>query len=86
MKTVTVNGKELELSEYFASILPEDEVKELMDVLEAMQNDNSEKQLIMVGGPQIATGKTTLVKILQELGINAIEEYQVYQVELTRKQ
>lgn len=85
MKTATVNGKELELPEYFASILPEEEAKELMDVLEAMYQEDSEKQLILVGGPHMATGKTTLVKALQELGFPAIEEYQVYKVDLTRE-
>ena len=83
---VEVGGVKLKFMEYLKSIFSTDqEIQVVLETLKSIQDSDSEKILVGVDGPQLATGKTTLVRVLREMGIDAVEEHQTYHIALTKR-
>ena len=68
---------------YLQTIISKKDAADLVSAIESIKN-GGDIQLIVVGGPKRPTGKSTLVDMLRLMGVNAVEEYQIHRVELTR--
>ncbi len=62
----------------------QEERQQIYDTLRFMQKDEHEKKVVLVSGSEQCTGKSSFVKILNDLGITAFEDYQVLKIELDR--
>lgn len=56
--------------------------RQLKELKQALQNP---KTVIIISGPQIPIGKTTVTDYLRQLGYNAHEEWEVHKITLQPK-
>lgn len=68
---------EINLDQYLLSILGGDEKKELLEAVKV-------GKVIVVKGAQ-GTGKTTLVDVLNNIGCKAVEDFDTYEITLSKK-
>lgn len=66
--------------DYLRMLMPEDKAKELLRALDSKEDINT----ILIKGPALPTGKSTLAKVLESRGYHVIEGYQVYEVTLDK--
>ncbi len=67
----------MDLKTYLTNLLGEQKAKRLLRAVSAGQP-------ILITGPQIATGKTTLCEVLRKAGASAFERREVCEVNLSK--
>lgn len=67
----------MDLKTYLTNLLGEQKAKRLLRAV-------SDGQPILITGPQIAAGKTTLCEVLRRAGASAFEQWEVYEVNLPK--
>lgn len=67
----------MDLKTYLTNLLGGQKAKRLLQAV-------SDGQPIIITGPQIATGKTTLCKVLRKAGAPVFEQWEVYEVNLSK--
>lgn len=67
----------MDLKTYLTNLLGGQKAKRLLQAV-------SDGQPIIITGPQIATGKTTLCEVLRKAGASVFEQWEVYEVNLSK--
>ena len=81
---VNLSG-EISFMEYLKTMMDENAASEFIKQLDSIRKGEGERELIVITGSQIPTGKSTLYGILKEFGYPVIEGYQVASVVLDKK-
>lgn len=67
----------MDLKTYLTNLLGGQKARRLLRAI-------SDGQPIIITGPRIATGKTTLCEVLKKAGASAFEQWEVYEVNLSK--
>lgn len=67
----------MDLKTYLTNLLGGQKARRLLRAI-------SDGQVIIITGPRIATGKTTLCEVLKKAGASVFEQWEVYEVNLSK--